>query len=109
MTIIIHANRTLLEAHGKEYPFRQGSYFVRVIRNIFVGSILEFSGFYKNTPMDKMLNFDVDINGLKHIEWILELHVRHDKKATVYTPKLYLAITSKPVAELSGNSTVSQT
>lgn len=54
--------------------------------------------------MDKVLNFDVDINGLKHIEWILELHVRQDKKATVYTPKLYLAITSKPVAELSGNT-----
>lgn len=72
-------------------------------RSFFTSKICKCLGFYKNTPMDKVLNFDVDINGLKHIEWILELHVRHDKKATVYTPKLYLAITSKPVAELSGN------
>lgn len=60
------------------------------------------SGLYKNTPTDKVLNFDLDINGQKHIEIIIELHMRQEKRALIYTPKLYFAITSKPVAELSG-------
>ena len=60
------------------------------------------TGVYKNTPSDKVLNFFLDINGQKHIDVILELHMKQDKRAIVYSPKLYFAITSKPVAELTG-------
>ena len=49
-----------------------------------------------------MLNVNVDINGLRQVELITELQIKRDKKITVYVPKLYFAISSKPVAEVTG-------
>ncbi|XP_065216942.1 uncharacterized protein Apoltp isoform X2 [Planococcus citri] len=74
ITVSIHCNKTELEAYGV----------------------------YKNTPNDKVLNFFLNINGEKHVDLILELHSKQDKRVVVYNPKLYFAITSKPVAELTG-------
>lgn len=64
--------------------------------------LFNFSGYYRYTTIDKVLNFNVDINELRHVDLVLELHMRQEKRMTIYTPKLFFAVTSKPVAELSG-------
>lgn len=69
---------------------------------IFLMYVFYFSGYYRYTPTDKVLNFNVDINELRHVDLVLELHVRQEKRMKIYTPKLFFAVTSKPVAELSG-------
>lgn len=80
---------------------------MRAYRCVTILCIDIFPGYYRYSLTDKVLNFDMDINGLRHVDLVLELHMRQDKRVTIYTPKLYFAITSKPVAELSGELTSS--
>lgn len=65
-------------------------------------SYLYFIGICRNTEKNKILNLNLDINRTRHVDLILELNITQEKRMIIYTPKLYFAVTLKPVAELSG-------
>lgn len=49
------------------------------------------------------MTFSLDINGVKHIDLLMELKIEDEKYGRLYLPKLYLDINTKRIAEIEGN------
>lgn len=60
------------------------------------------TGTYKRTDNETFINVGLDINGTKHLDASVGYSVKKVNYGFTYTPKLYLAINSERIAELSG-------
>lgn len=60
------------------------------------------SGTYKRTDNETFINVGLDINGTKHLDASAGYSVKKVNYGYTYTPKLYLAINSERIAELTG-------
>lgn len=58
--------------------------------------------------MEKYLDFSLDINGKKHMVAQIGLRSRPIKNGFIYFPRLYLAVSSERIVELSGNVKVTE-
>lgn len=61
-----------------------------------------FSGFYRNTPEELSVKFQLDMNGKKHIDLQIALFIKPNKYGSAYEPYILFQINNKRVAELSG-------
>lgn len=61
------------------------------------------TGYYRNTPLQKLLNFSLDINGKKHVFVQIGLDITQGKYGNTYFPKFVFAINDKRIVNLSGN------
>lgn len=59
-------------------------------------------GLYKNNHNSITSNITLDINGNKHLDAHFEWTIRNETHGHLYIPKLYLAVNSEKVAELTG-------
>lgn len=50
------------------------------------------------------MTFTLDINGVKHIDLLMELKIEDEKYGRLYLPKLYLDINARRIAEIEGNN-----
>lgn len=64
--------------------------------------IIIIPGLYRNSPLHKLMTFSLDINGVKHLDLLMELKIENEKYGRLYLPKLYLDINAKRIAELEG-------
>ncbi|XP_073994094.1 apolipoprotein lipid transfer particle isoform X2 [Rhodnius prolixus] len=60
-------------------------------------------GYYRNTPLQKLLNFSLDINGKKHVFVQIGLDITQGKYGNTYFPKFVFAINDKRIVNLSGS------
>jgi hypothetical protein len=60
------------------------------------------AGKYKNTENEKYIQFGLNIDGKKHFDAELGLKIKDVRYGRIYQPKLYLAINSERIAELTG-------
>ena len=60
------------------------------------------SGTYKRTDNETFLDVGLDINGTKHLDASVGYFIKKVNHGYSYVPKLYLAINSERIAELSG-------
>lgn len=58
--------------------------------------------------MEKYLEFSLQINGKEHMAAQIGLRTRKIKNGYLYLPRLYLAISSERIAQLSGNVKVQE-
>jgi hypothetical protein len=63
---------------------------------------LFISGKYKNTENEKYIQFGLNIDGKKHFDAELGLKIKDVRYGRIYQPRLYLAINSEKIAELTG-------
>jgi hypothetical protein len=60
------------------------------------------AGTYKNTENEKYIQAGLYIDGKKHFDAELGLKLKDVKYGHIYQPRLYLAINSERIAELTG-------
>jgi hypothetical protein len=60
------------------------------------------TGKYKNTENDKYIQVGLNIDGKKHFDAELGLKIKDVRYGHIYQPRLYLAINSERIAELTG-------
>lgn len=60
------------------------------------------AGTYKNTENEKYIQVGLYIDGKKHFDAELGLKQKDVKYGHIYQPRLYLAINSERIAELTG-------
>nr|CAD7263142.1 unnamed protein product [Timema shepardi] len=60
------------------------------------------NGNYRNTENDRYISVSIDSNGKKYIDAEIGLKIKEGKNGHTFQPRLYLAIKSETVAELSG-------
>jgi hypothetical protein len=60
------------------------------------------AGTYKNTENEKYIQASLYIDGKKHFDAELGLKLKDVKYGRSYHPRLYLAINSERIAELTG-------
>jgi len=60
------------------------------------------AGTYKNTENEKYIQVSLYIDGKKHFDAELGLKLKDVRYGHIYQPRLYLAINSERIAEMSG-------
>jgi hypothetical protein len=60
------------------------------------------TGKYKNTENEKYIQVGLNIDGKKHFDAELGLKIKDVRYGHIYQPRLYLAINSERIAELTG-------
>ncbi|CAH1394070.1 unnamed protein product [Nezara viridula] len=66
-------------------------------------SQVQAEGYYRNTPSEKLINFGLDINGVKHIDIQIGVNITEEKYGNTYHPRLLFAINNKRIVSLSGS------
>ncbi|KAK9498024.1 hypothetical protein O3M35_003910 [Rhynocoris fuscipes] len=66
-------------------------------------SQLVAEGYYRNSPLEKHVNFALDIDGKKHVDFQIGLDITPAKYGNTYYPKFLLAINDKRIVSLSGS------